>query len=224
MMFLLPWHDGSLLGTTDTDFTADPATASATAADVEYLLREANSLLPDAHLTPPDVITTFAGVRPLLVDESKDPSARPREHRIELQGENLLSIGGGKYTTFRAIAEQAMDRACHILDERRPCRTKTEPLPNLRPAPSGGAICANPAVYSSDVEHAVREESATSVEDVMRRRTPLALTRHGGPETAATVSRLMGSVAGWNDREREESLNTYLRQWESRIPAAAKMM
>ena len=96
MMFLLPWHDASLLGTTDTDFAADPASASATAADVKYLLSEANSLLPDARLTPEDVITTFAGVRPLLVNESKDPSDRPREHRIILQGENLLSIGGGK--------------------------------------------------------------------------------------------------------------------------------
>jgi glycerol-3-phosphate dehydrogenase len=222
MMFLLPWYDSSLLGTTDTDFAADPSRANAEPADVEYLIAAANALLPEAHLQPGDVITTFAGVRPLLMDESKDPSARPREHRIELQGDNLLSIGGGKYTTFRAIAEQAVDRACQILGETLPCRTRTEPLPNLRTPATGQRITENPAVSASDVEHAVREECAMSVLDVMRRRTPLALTRNGGPEIAATVARLMASVAGWSDRQMQDSLDEYLRDWQMRRGAAIR--
>ncbi|HEX4124300.1 MAG TPA: glycerol-3-phosphate dehydrogenase/oxidase [Tepidisphaeraceae bacterium] len=216
MMFLLPWYDASLLGTTDTDFTADPSLAGADSADVEYLLEAANSIVPDAHLTPADVITTFAGVRPLLVDESKDPSARPREHRIELQGENFLSIGGGKYTTFRLIAAQATDRVCRILGLRRACRTAAEPLPNLRPPPSGEMICANPKVHASAIEHAVRAESATSVLDVMRRRTPLALTRFGDPQTAAAVGRIMAPVAGWTDGQIRKSLEEYAQDWQHR--------
>jgi glycerol-3-phosphate dehydrogenase len=216
MMFLLPWYDASLLGTTDTDFTADPASARAESADVEYLLNEANTLLSGAHLKPEDVITTFAGVRPLLSAESKDPSARTREHRIELLGENLLSIGGGKYTTFRAIAEQAVNRACRILGISPACRTATEPVPNLRPPASGEIICENPKVAASDVEHAVREESAMSVPDVMRRRTPLALTRRGNPETAAIVARLMAPVAGWSPGQMRQSLEAYVEEWQNR--------
>jgi glycerol-3-phosphate dehydrogenase len=215
MLFLLPWQGGSLLGTTDTDYDGDFNCAAATAEDVDYLLGEVNALLPRARLGRDDVITTTVGIRPLLADESS-PSARPRKHRIVRDGENLLSVGGGKYTTFRAIAEEVVDQVCGILGTPRPCRTATEPLPNLRPPASGEIVCEFPKVTASDVEHAVREESATSVDDVMRRRTPLALTRHGGAETAATVARLMAAAAGWNDRQREESLNTYLHHWESR--------
>jgi glycerol-3-phosphate dehydrogenase len=215
MLFLLPWQGGSLLGTTDTDYDGDFAQAAATAEDVDYLLGEVNALLPSARVGRDDVITTTVGIRPLLADESS-PSARPRKHRIVRDGENLLSVGGGKYTTFRAIAEEVVNQVCTILGTRRPCRTATEPLPNLRPPPSGEIICENPKVSASDVEHAVREESATSVLDVMRRRTPLALTRFGGPETAAAVARLMASAAGWNDRQMRESLEEYLAEWQSR--------
>ena len=85
-MFILPWHDCTLVGTTDTDFRGDPADARPEPTDIDYLLGEARSLLPHSPatigLSPAAVLTAFAGVRPLLASDQSDPSARSREERL----------------------------------------------------------------------------------------------------------------------------------------------
>src|SRR5262249_53051036 len=147
-----------------------------------------------------DVITTFAGVRSLLRCDSRGPTARPREHRIVRHGENLLSIAGGKYTTYRAIAEQAVDLLREIVPGSfDTCRTAMMPLPDHPPPPTGERLTASPAVHAKDVEAACKDEMATSVEDVMRRRTPLALSRHGGAEMARRVAAIMAPLLSWDE-------------------------
>src|ERR1019366_5649591 len=149
------WGDYSLVGTTDTEFHGDLDGAHAERADVEYLLAEVRALFPDAPLSEAEIATTFTGVRSLLASNVASPSARSREHRIVRHGRNLLSIVGGKYTTYRAIAQQTVDAAVNVLNvTAQPCRTAEVLLPNNRPAPAGEKISDSPAVYASDIAHA----------------------------------------------------------------------
>lgn len=210
LVFVLPWQDGSLLGSTDTDYVGDPAEARTEPADVEYLLTALREIMPDA---PTTIITTFAGIRPLLRAPGA-PSARSREHRIVQRGANLLSVAGGKYTTYRAMAAQAVDEAYRLLGRRpAPCRTAVTPFPLRRATPAGELVADCPAVYASDIRQACLEEMALTVSDVMYRRTGLAISRHGEPAVAARVATMMAAALGWSDEQREHSLQEYVAEW-----------
>jgi glycerol-3-phosphate dehydrogenase len=118
VMFLIPWPRYTVIGTTDVE--APPAelggeeAVRATRAEVHYLLDSANGLVPGAALGEEDVAGTWAGLRPLLASDA-DPSARSREERIAVEG-RVVSIAGGKLTTYRAMAEAAAERVCALLD------------------------------------------------------------------------------------------------------------
>lgn len=136
VMFVLPWGELTYIGTTDTDYSGPIDDLRATGADVIYLLRSANAMFPDARLHPDDVIATWSGLRPLLrpPGDGVAPGKVSREHLI-VEHAGLLSIVGGKLTTYRAMAAQMVDRVVqrlHALDGRpRPRRAPTdrEPLP-----------------------------------------------------------------------------------------------
>ena len=108
MVFLLPWGDYSLVGTTESAVDGPLDELSASADDVDYLLNEVNRILPGSHVGAAEIIATFAGARPLLASPGPATHAS-REHRIELDRWGLLSVMGGKYTTYRAMAQQAVD-------------------------------------------------------------------------------------------------------------------
>ncbi len=136
VMFIIPWGELSYIGTTDTDCDTPPDETYASGEDVVYLLRSANALFPDARLTPSDVVAAWAGLRPLLAPEDpKDPSSVSREHRILESPSGLLSIVGGKLTTYRVMASHTVDRVAarlHELDGRPvppAAETSREPLP-----------------------------------------------------------------------------------------------
>ena len=195
ILFVIPWGDCSLVGTTDTDFRGDPGEVRAERADIEYLLNEVRALFPDVSISESDIIATTAGVRSLLHADAAKPSARSREHRIVRHG-NLLSIAGGKYTTYRLIAQQTVDAALEILNvPAKPCRTAEVPLPNRRPAQSGEKISDSPSVFASDIIHACQHEMGVTLSDVMRRRTQLALSRNGNAETAGPRGAIDGPGA-----------------------------
>lgn len=104
VMFLIPWPRHTVVGTTDLDASPDEAPA-ATAEEVRYMLDSANGLVPAAALSEADVVSTWAGLRPLLAAPEDDPSARSREERVEREG-NLYTIAGGKLTGYRSMAEK----------------------------------------------------------------------------------------------------------------------
>ncbi len=219
VLFVIPWGDYSLVGTTDTEFYGDPDSARAERADVEYLLAEVRALFPDAPVSEAEIATTFTGVRSLLASDVALPSARSREHRIVHHGQNLISIVGGKYTTFRAIAQQTVDAAVKILKATaRPCQTAEVPLPNRRPAPAGEKISDSPTVCASDIIHACKQEMAITLSDVMRRRTRLALSRAGGPEIALQVAHVMAPLLGWNPDEERAQFERYAEEWNRNLP------
>ena len=135
VMFALPWGDLSYIGTTETDVDGTPDTVAATADDVVYLLRSANAVFPDARLQPDDVVATWAGVRPLARPlGTRFAGAVSREHVITERA-GMISIVGGKLTTYRRMARDVVDRvarALNALDGRAlaaRAHTDREPLP-----------------------------------------------------------------------------------------------
>jgi len=119
---MVPWHGCALLGTTDTDFDGDPASARPETADVEYLLRAVNRVL-DLPLTPSDVVASFAGLRALALEPGAfgaSPSAQSREYRFheDAWARNFISVCGGKLTTARALAEKLVDQVLARLGPR----------------------------------------------------------------------------------------------------------
>lgn len=116
VMFVLPWGRFSYVGTTDTEYDGDPAEAVADPADIRYLLDSTNGLLPEARLEKGDIVSTWAGVRPLLAPDA-DVSAgeTSREHAIWRDPSGLLNVAGGKLTTFREMAADAATVVAEIL-------------------------------------------------------------------------------------------------------------
>jgi glycerol-3-phosphate dehydrogenase len=122
-----PEHDHVLVGTTDTVTTEAPDALTVGDDDIRYLLRAVQHLFPALHLTTADVADAWAGVRPLL-DQRGAESSRSREHLLLHEG-CVLTMAGGKLTTYRAMAEEAVDRLGTMLGRALlPCRTDTEPL------------------------------------------------------------------------------------------------
>jgi glycerol-3-phosphate dehydrogenase len=140
VMFVLPWGDLSYIGTTDTDADAPPDGVRVTADDVTYLLRSANAAFPDAHLAANDVVSVWAGLRPLLrQDQAAAPSQVSREHRVVESAQGMITIAGGKLTTYRVMARDVVDRVAarlHQLDGR---PVAPRPPTDRLPLPGGEA-------------------------------------------------------------------------------------
>lgn len=116
VLFVIPWGRHWIVGTTDTDWTLDKAHPAASKKDIDYLLEEVNKYLvtPLGH---DDVEGVYAGLRPLLAGESESSSALSREHIVAHPVPGLVAVAGGKYTTYRVMAEDAVDAAVHGLEE-----------------------------------------------------------------------------------------------------------
>lgn len=142
LVLVIPWGKYNLIGTTDLRFDGDPGDARADKDEMEYLISEVNRLVPEAGLTPDDVLFTYSGVRPLPYAPDKSEGSVPRSHVIVDHGpemRNLLSIVGGKLTTYRSLAEETVDTTFKLLG-RKPvrCATRNLPLPGARTADLDG--------------------------------------------------------------------------------------
>ncbi|MFH0919359.1 MAG: glycerol-3-phosphate dehydrogenase/oxidase [Fibrobacterota bacterium] len=132
IVFVIPWEEYTLVGTTDTDFDGDPDHVYSEKEDVDYLLRLVNGYFPGLALAPRDAISAFAGLRPLLLKRGSASSVS-RKDKILKGPSGAYYIGGGKLTTYRCIAEKAVDKAVwDLAPEKRAaglkCRTGKEPL------------------------------------------------------------------------------------------------
>ena len=115
VLFVIPWDRHWLIGTTDTDWNLDKAHPAATAADIDYLLEHVNKVLA-VPLTRDDVEGVYAGLRPLLAGESEETSKLSREHIVAHTVPGLVVVAGGKWTTYRVMAKDAIDEAVAALD------------------------------------------------------------------------------------------------------------
>jgi glycerol-3-phosphate dehydrogenase len=125
VLFVIPWGRHWLIGTTDTDWNLDKAHPAATAADIDYLLGQVNKVLT-VPLTRDDVEGVYAGLRPLLAGESDETSKLSREHIVAHSVPGLVVIAGGKWTTYRVMAKDAIDEAAAALDGKVPESTTAD--------------------------------------------------------------------------------------------------
>ncbi|MBO0897956.1 MULTISPECIES: glycerol-3-phosphate dehydrogenase/oxidase [Arthrobacter] len=128
VLFVIPWGRHWIVGTTDTDWNLDKAHPAATSADIDYLLEHVNSVLKTP-LTREDVEGVYAGLRPLLAGENDSTAKLSREHVVAHPVPGLVVVAGGKWTTYRVMAKDAVDEAARALDGKVPesC-TSTIPL------------------------------------------------------------------------------------------------
>ncbi len=126
VLFIIPWGRHWIIGTTDTDWDLDRAHPAASQRDIDYLLDHANAILVQP-LKRRDVEGVYAGLRPLLTGESEESSQLSREHAVSQPVSGLTSVAGGKYTTYRVMAKDAIDAVAHGLDQKVPpsCTDRT---------------------------------------------------------------------------------------------------
>ncbi|MEY3012108.1 MAG: hypothetical protein RIT45_843 [Pseudomonadota bacterium] len=148
VVFALPWPQVSVIGTTDTPFAGDLRRPRTTVADADYLLEVANLNLkaPAGPLVREDIVSTWAGIRPLAIGTRDDGGTykTSREHVIEADPSGMVLIAGGKLTTYRVMAAQGVDAVLGLLpagrrDRAQPCVTADLPLPGAEALPSGKA-------------------------------------------------------------------------------------
>jgi glycerol-3-phosphate dehydrogenase len=190
VMFAIPWHGHTLAGTTDTPLPASVLEPRATAGEVDFLLETAGRYLAKRPARA-DVLSVFTGIRPLVKSgAASNTAALSRDHAIECSASRLLTITGGKWTTYRLMAEDAVDRAIAIGGlEHRPCASRT-----LR--------IHDPSSHEQSAAWFARHEMARTVEDVLARRTRLLFLDARAalalaPQTARELAQALGRDAEW---------------------------
>lgn len=127
VLFVIPWGEHWIVGTTDTPWDLGLAHPAASRSDIDYLLKWVNTVLVEP-LTREDVVGVYAGLRPLLTGESEETSKLSREHAVIDDGQGLITVAGGKYTTYRVMAADAVDALGPYLGDLEPSRTERVPL------------------------------------------------------------------------------------------------
>jgi glycerol-3-phosphate dehydrogenase len=222
VMFVLPGGTHTIIGTTDTPTEERPDQVRATRADVQYLLDGANSYFPEARLTAGDVVSAWAGIRPLIASgNSGDPAGASREHAITVGPRGVIAVTGGKLTTYRSMSEEVADRVQAYLGQpRTPSDTATRALPGSISRPSdgfarGGPIVPGLSYMIDDVTTAVAHEFACTIADVLVRRTHLAFeTRDHGVSVAPRVAELLAPRLGWSAGDTARELDDYRAEVE----------
>ncbi|HUC15866.1 MAG TPA: glycerol-3-phosphate dehydrogenase/oxidase [Acidimicrobiales bacterium] len=270
VLFVLPWGEHWLIGTTDTDWEYGKARPLATSSDVGYLIAQLNRVLAQP-LAREDVEATFAGLRPLVAgggvvrgpgegQAKGGPTQTPklsREHTIGRQVPGLVVVSGGKYTTYRLMAAEVVDAA--VADGSfRPSRSQTGDIPLLgaidyhgnwdrrhalaaehgiglaraehllhrygglvgevlspiRTAPRlAGPVEGAPGYLQAELVYAVTHEGARHLEDVLMRRTRIAMeTSDGGVGSALAAAQLLAPLLGWDDATLAAEVEDYRSQ------------
>ena len=213
VLFAVPWHDRVVVGTTDTPVSASLLEPRALPEEVDFVMTHAARYL-SRDPAPEDVLSVFAGMRPLVkAGESENTASLSRDHTILVGESGLVTITGGKWTTYRKMAEDVIDQAETVAGlEPVPCRTHslqvhgaTEieiPEPNLQPYGSDSELIralGEPArihpeldLTSGEVRWHARQEMARDVEDVLARRSRcLLLDARSSIEAAPAVAAIL---------------------------------
>lgn len=245
-LFAFPWEGAVVFGTTDLDHEQDLAQEPAiTPAEVDYLVQAANYQFPGLGLLPGDAVSSYAGVRPVVSSgEAKAPSEESREHAI-WEEKGLLTVTGGKLTTFRVTALQALSRVKDRLPELKRLGEKSpifESAPLLEAEVSAGTSRrltgrygvhaerlvaeANPGQFEpigstpyhwAELAWAAANEGVEHLEDLMLRRTRLGLVMPlGGQAVLPRIRALCQPLLNWDDARWDEEQDSYAKLWSAK--------
>ena len=211
LLFVIPWKERVVIGTTESAFQGNLDCVAAQAEEVDFLLGLARRFFPEAALERRDVLASFAGVRPLVNSGGGSLSRVSREHKIVVSPSGLISVAGGKFTTFRRMAEMVVDRVAEMLKEegRRcgPCRTPELDLADTLPPPP------DPSPTVEQVQQGIGREMAVTLADLLLRRSKsVFLTDDQGLSVAETVSKTMATELSWSENQRQSQLQDYRRE------------
>jgi glycerol-3-phosphate dehydrogenase len=209
ILFAIPWRDRVILGTTDTDYQGRIEDVVCELPDVDYVLEVVNLVFPDARLTARDIISTWAGLRPLVANWRGKPSDISRAHVIQQTEPGWWDIAGGKLTTYRLMGQQMVDRLVEYLEKKTPpCRTAIEPL--LEPSEVAGfSGIGPPECTRAVVEHYCRNEWAVHLQDVMIRRTSWHHYWRNAEAMAEQVAGWMAGALGWSEEQTAREIADY---------------
>jgi glycerol-3-phosphate dehydrogenase len=192
VLFCIPWHDHVIVGTTDIPVESAVLEPEALDAEIDFILETVGGYLTE----PPkrsDILSVFAGIRPLVSrSDAKNTAALSRSHELFVDADVVITITGGKWTTYRRMAEEAVDRAVKIGGFKgKACITKNLQI-SAPPKSSGDRLHEDLPYTEDDVVRAVRDEMARTVEDVLARRTrTLFLNAAAAIEMAPKIAEIM---------------------------------
>lgn len=249
-IFVVPWGDQVYLGTTDTDYDGPLDSPVCTPEDVEYVLGAINGSITTP-IAPSDVLGTWAGLRPLVASASSERTADlSRRHAVSVSDSGVVSVTGGKLTTYRKMAADTVDAVLRVLGRSKLHRSPTRKLllrgaegydrvadEHLRGRYGSEArvvsamVAADPVLgeplvpglpyLKAEAVYAARYEMAQTLEDVLSRRTrALLLARDASVAAAASVAELIGDELGWSEDERTRQVAQYTALAERERTAA----
>jgi len=245
-MFVFPWEGVTMIGTTDLDhpleFEQTHPEPFITRAEVQYTFEALEYLFPKSTLTEADVISSFAGLRPIVSSGTGNPSKESRAHCL-CEEKGLITITGGKLTTYRIMALEALKRACERLPDRPIISSAMPmfmPLPAKPPAVSddlwqrlagrygnqAGKILdtvpqhemmnvpGNTALWS-EIRWGARAEAVEHLDDLLLRRVRIGLTdRQGGLNHLESIKPIVQAELGWDDTRWAEESQRYVKRWK----------
>ena len=222
VMFCLPAGRHAIIGTTDTWTDASPETVHATPEDIGYLLRSANAYFPRAQLTGEDVVSAWAGIRPLVGGQTGNPTAVSREHSILADDSGIIHITGGKLTTYRSMAAEIVDRVQRTLNQKvQPAVTDSVQLPGAdradqivrlqRDDPGLTQPLIEGLPYTgAHIVYGVTREKAQTLSDLLIRRTHLSFeTRDHGKSVAGRVAQIVAPLLHWDEQTRSARVREF---------------
>ncbi len=263
VLFVLPWGEHWIIGTTDTPWRHDLAQPAASAADIDYLLATVGSALARP-IGRADIESVYVGLRPLIAGAGEETTKLSREHAVNRALPGLVLVSGGKYTTYRVMARDVVDAAVdHGSMLAGPSRTESvliagadgyaqvlgrvgelahrwgvgrsqierllgrygslvpEVLAGAEDDPSMLSVVGGSGVYlRAEVAYAVTHENARHVEDVLARRTRVAMeTPDRGAGAVEEVAALMAPLLGWDEPQRAAEVASYRDRLESELAA-----
>jgi glycerol-3-phosphate dehydrogenase len=228
ILFAIPWGERTILGTTDTDYNGSLEKIYADASDIRCILEITNRFFPKSNLTEADVISSWAGVRPLIANPNGSPSDISRSHEIRNPEPAWWDVAGGKLTTYRLMAEQTVDQIVKFLKHEglkatpAPCRTAEEPL--LPAAETQNLSGILPPQFSREiVKHFCENEWAAHLDDVMVRRTSWHFYHKDAGSQAQRVAGWMKESLSWPEEVVAKEIERYRVIADNSIAATAKL-
>jgi glycerol-3-phosphate dehydrogenase len=246
-MFVIPWEGATIIGTTDIDH--DPELDRkylepfVSGEEIDYMMDALSFLFPSLGLTESDIISSFSGLRPVIHTGATTPSKESRAHAL-WEENGLITITGGKYTTFRVMSRQTIDRVLTRLgrSETTPHKTIFNNLLdlsglNLEPPTLsylagryGNEIIQLLATAKKDelepieelpnlwaeLRWAAREEGMEHLDDLLLRKVRLGLLLpHGGRDLLGRIRNIVQPELGWSDERWQQEETAYLKTWQS---------
>jgi glycerol-3-phosphate dehydrogenase len=245
-IFTVPWENTTLIGTTDVDEPGADQTIDAepgiSAQEFDYLMAAVQHAFPAVEISPDDVLATFSGLRPMVNTGEEQPSKVSRAHLI-MEENGLISIMGGKLTTYRLMAHQTLERAASrlqdppALDPDLPLLSAAElaPIPHLSAQtqdrllgrygqeaqtmarairPEDSAPIAGTDTLWAEVLWAAREEGIVHLDDLLLRRVRLGLLLpNGANELLEQIRPIIQNALGWDEARWARERRRYLTRW-----------